>query len=84
MNKRDFIFKYRNRNWPDFNRALVHRGSKTSKESLQVVIKAIRKGDLPADDVITCCAGMVKKDFVGFICDKELCALHNRFSTSGS
>ncbi len=27
MNKSDFIFKYRFRNWPDYNRALVRRGS---------------------------------------------------------
>ncbi len=29
MNKSDFIFKYRIRNWPDYNRALVRRGSLT-------------------------------------------------------
>jgi len=52
------------------------------EECLQVVIKAIGKCDLPADDVSAWCAAMVKKDRVGFICDKELRALHNRFSTS--
>ena len=29
MNKNDFIFKYRIRNWPAYNRALVRRGSLT-------------------------------------------------------
>ncbi len=29
MNKSDFIFKYRIRNWPEYNRALVRRGSLT-------------------------------------------------------
>ena len=29
MRKNDFIFKYRVRNWPEYNRALVRRGSLT-------------------------------------------------------
>ena len=29
MNKNDFIFKYRIRKWPAYNRALVRRGSLT-------------------------------------------------------
>ena len=29
MRKSDFIFKYRVRNWPEYNRALVRRGSIT-------------------------------------------------------
>jgi len=29
MGKSDFIFRYRVRNWPEYNRALVHRGSLT-------------------------------------------------------
>ena len=29
MNKNDFIFKYRVRNWPEYNRALIRRGSLT-------------------------------------------------------
>ena len=49
---------------------------------LQVVIKAIGNCDLPADDVVAWCAAMAKKDRVGFVCDKELRALHKRFSTS--
>ena len=51
---------------------------------LQVVIKALRKCDLPAEDVIAWCAAMLKKDRVGFICDKELRALQGRFDASNS
>ena len=29
MNRSDFIFQYRVRNWPEYNRALVGRGSLT-------------------------------------------------------
>lgn len=29
MNKNDFIFEYRVRNWPDYNRALIRRGNLT-------------------------------------------------------
>jgi hypothetical protein len=29
MGKSDFIFKYRVRNWPEYNHALVRRGSLT-------------------------------------------------------
>jgi hypothetical protein len=42
------------------------------KECLQVVIKALRKCDPPADEVVAWCAAMVTKDRVGFICDTEL------------
>ena len=49
------------------------------EECLQVVIKALRKCDLPARDVTAWCAGMLKKDRVGFICDESLGALRNRF-----
>src|SRR3990167_5618152 len=44
---------------------------------LQVVITALRKCGLPADEVIAWCAGMLKRDRVGFICDKELRALQD-------
>ena len=49
------------------------------EECLQVVIKALKQCDLPADDVTAWCAGMLKKDRVGFICDEGLRALQNRF-----
>ena len=54
------------------------------KACLHVVIKALRECDLPADEVIAWCAGMVKRDRVGFICDKELRALQDSFNTSRS
>jgi uncharacterized Zn finger protein len=46
---------------------------------LQVVIKALRECELPADEVIAWCAGMLKRDRVGFICDKEVRALQDSF-----
>jgi uncharacterized Zn finger protein len=49
------------------------------EECLQVVIKALRQCDLPADDVTAWCAEMLKKDHVGFICDEGLRALQDRF-----
>ena len=49
---------------------------------LQVVIKALRECDLPAVEVIAWCAGMVTRDRVGFICDKELRALQDSFRGS--
>ena len=49
------------------------------EECLQVVIDALGQCDLPANDITAWCAGMLKKDRVGFICDKGLQALHDRF-----
>ena len=54
------------------------------EECLQVVIKALKKCDLPADDVTAWCAGMLKKDRVGFICDEGLGALRGRFDAPHS
>jgi hypothetical protein len=54
------------------------------EECLQVVIKALRQCDLSADDVIAWRSEMLKKDRVGFICDKELQTLQDRFDTSRS
>jgi len=45
------------------------------EDCLKIVIKAIHKSDLPADDVRSWCAEMQEKDRVGFICEKELQAL---------
>ncbi len=45
------------------------------EECLQVVIKAIAKSDLPAEDVTAWRAEMTRQDRVGFICDSELAAL---------
>jgi hypothetical protein len=54
------------------------------EECLSVVVKALKKGDLPANNVIAWCAEMSKKDRVGFIYDQELKALRNHFETSRS
>ena len=54
------------------------------EECLQVVIKALKKCDLPADDVTAWCAEMLKKGRVEFICDDDLRALQDRFDTSHS
>ena len=54
------------------------------EECLQVVIKGLGKCDLPADDVTAWCARMLKKDHVGFICDKELRALRGHFDATHS
>ena len=54
------------------------------EECLQVVVKALRQCDLPADDVTAWCAGMRKKDHVGFICDTDLRALQGRIDAPHS
>jgi uncharacterized Zn finger protein len=53
------------------------------KECLQVVIEALKKGDLPAGEVMAWCKEMLKRDCVGFICDQELRALQHQFEASG-
>ena len=58
--------------------------SQDIEECLQVVIKALRQCDLPADDVIAWCSGMLKKDRIMFLCRKELQALHDQFDASPS
>lgn len=52
------------------------------KECLQVVLNAIRKCDLPADEVAAWCMQMLAADSVGFVCDDELKALHHQFEAS--
>ena len=54
------------------------------KECLHVVIKALGTCDLPADEVVAWCEGMVKRDRVGFVCDEELRSLQDQFKTSCS
>ncbi len=44
-------------------------------ECLKVVIEAISKSDLPAQQVIDWCNAMTRADGVGFICDRELASL---------
>lgn len=54
------------------------------QECLRVVIKALRKSDLPAEDVSAWCAEMVAEDRVGFICQTELRALQDHLDASHS
>ncbi len=49
------------------------------EECLQVVLKALKKCDLPPDEVVAWCAGMIQSDRVGCICDRDLGALRNHF-----
>ena len=42
------------------------------KECLQVVLEALTKCDLPADEVAAWCMHMLAADSVGFVCDDEL------------
>lgn len=49
------------------------------EECLQVVLQALKKCSLPPDEVVVWCAGMIKSDRVGFICDRDLDALRNHF-----
>ena len=54
------------------------------EECLSVVLKALKKCDLPAGEVIAWCAEMLRRDRVGFICDQELQALRNHFEAAQS
>ena len=48
----------------------------------RVVLKALRKCDLPAAEVIAWCAEMLRRDHTGFLCDQELRALRQQFEAS--
>ena len=54
------------------------------EECLQVVLKALKKCDLPPNGRSAWCAEMLMNDRVGFICDSELRALRDRFKASRS
>lgn len=45
----------------------------------RVILKALRKCDLPPAEVIAWCTETLKRDRVGFICDQELRALREQF-----
>jgi uncharacterized Zn finger protein len=49
------------------------------EECLTVVMKALKKSDLPTGEKLAWCAEMVKRDRVGFVCDRELKALRSHF-----
>jgi uncharacterized Zn finger protein len=47
------------------------------EECLSVVLKELKKGDLPANDVIAWCSAMLANDRVGFIAREPLQSLRN-------
>ena len=52
------------------------------EECLEVVVQALKKCDLPPDEVLAWCAGMSKSDRVGCIYDRELAALRKHIDAS--
>ncbi|MGO8747595.1 MAG: IS66 family transposase [Thermoguttaceae bacterium] len=54
------------------------------EDCLMVVMKALKRRDLPKGEKIAWCAAMVKRDRVGFICDQELQTLRNQFEAAQS
>ena len=51
---------------------------------LMVVIKALKKCDLPAGESLAWCSAMLENDCVGFICQRELKSLRQHFEASTS
>jgi hypothetical protein len=54
------------------------------EDCLQVIVKALRKSDLPPADLVAWCKAMIKSDRIGCIYDRELQALQHQFEASGS
>jgi uncharacterized Zn finger protein len=54
------------------------------EDCLSVVLKALRKSDLPAVDVIAWCSAMLKADRVGFIASEPLESLRNECQRTGA
>jgi hypothetical protein len=54
------------------------------EECLQVVATAIKRGDLPPEEIVAWCKAMTKSDGVGCIYDRELEGLRMHFEVSGS
>ena len=54
------------------------------EECFSVVVKALKKCDLPPSEVITWCEAMSKSDRVGFIYERELQGLRDHFEASPS
>ena len=52
------------------------------EECFSVVVKALKKCDLPPGEVITWCEAMTKSDRVGFIYERELQGLRDHFEAS--
>jgi len=51
---------------------------------LNVVLKALKKCDLPASEVIVWCTAMLENDCVGFIARESLQSLRNHFQTTAT
>lgn len=49
------------------------------EECIEVVLRTLKKCDLPPDEVVAWCADMATSDRVGFIYDRELGALRKHF-----
>jgi hypothetical protein len=54
------------------------------EDCLDVVVQALGKGDLPANEVIAWCSAMRDNDRVGFIAEKSLQSLRNRAQASAA
>lgn len=52
------------------------------EECLAVVVKALKKCDLPETDVAAWCSAMLKRDRVGFTSEADLRALRDQFAVS--
>ena len=52
------------------------------EECLSLVHKAVRKSDLPADEIIAWCSAMVANDRVGFIAREPLQSLRNQLQAT--
>lgn len=51
---------------------------------MNVVLEALAKCDLPADEVIAWCSAMLKNDRTGFIAEEPLQSLRSRFQASAA
>jgi hypothetical protein len=54
------------------------------EECLQVVVRALKKSNLPPEEIAAWCNAMAKSDRVGFIYDRELAQLRKQSEPSGS
>jgi hypothetical protein len=54
------------------------------EDCLKVVLEAVRKCDLPADEVIAWCSAMLENDRIGFIAREPLQSLRNHFQTTAA
>ena len=54
------------------------------EECLSVVIKALKKCNLPTGEVIAWCSAMLENDRVDFICERELRSLRHQLEASTS